>query len=203
VGYAFATTEFLLAVTSIVFAAAWYRHPECNYEKLLAISVAVLAFVELVRRKLRDEPQQERDRKERKSNEDKVAKALSELAKAQQKPAPIPQSAPAPQPAGQFPPEDLETKQFRTILDFRDEIDARLKEYAKLHLVDVTDRSGQQLLDLVPIDKAFSDGIRNYLDTTEDLVHLSEPVAKWAATSGTTFVGVLDMLIKNAKTPAP
>jgi hypothetical protein len=204
-GSVFATVEFLLAAAGIVFAVDWYRYPEHGYDKLLAISVAVLALVDILRRQFKDEPEQEGEKKDRKDFEEKIRKALDTLNEAVRKTAQTAQTAqpvPSITPAVKLPHEDPAGKEFSAILNFREQIDTRLKEYAKLRHVDVTGRSSQELLDLVGMNATFKNGIRDYLDRTTDLIHMSVPMREWAVTNGTTFVGVLDMLIKNAKTPA-
>ncbi|HEX3941504.1 MAG TPA: hypothetical protein VHX11_08485 [Acidobacteriaceae bacterium] len=202
-GFLLSCVEFLLLVLAIALACAWRRYPDRHMDVYLAISVAVVALLDWLRRTFKEEPEQRKDKEKLQGFERDIRTALDDLRrltrKQQEQPRPAPAAAPPPSPSAT----ERAAADFTAILGFRDRINAGIKEIAQAHQIEIAGRNAEELLSVVPMVERFRKGIEDYLKTTSDLTHLDEATREWAMKNGPMFAGTVDMLVRNARTPAP
>jgi len=197
--------RFLLIGAGIVFAVEWWRHPDHHYDILLGISVAVVALVEFLRGLW--ESRRERQTSDRAAGEAKQANAelnakldaalesfQAALSKAQTQ---SPRAATPPAPA-----EDPQAKRFRAIIEQRQQIEKLIRDYAKQTGAD-SSGSAEEVLSRLNMPAPFRNGIMLYLDNTRDLPRQPEAMLEWAAANAHVYIGTLELMMKNARQPAP
>jgi hypothetical protein len=197
-------SEFVLAVLAICVAIVWYLEDH-KTDAALGVVVAVLALLPLVRRKIYEEPEEkslrkaEADFRERQEADSK--RLYDKLVEANEKLRLLTQSASAAaatstavaQPAASTPSPD-----YSRAIDLGGQVTRLLKDYATVKGADATG-TPTDILDRLNISKTLKDGMRNYLQVVADLGHQPAPMIDWAADSGQTYLGILNMLNENAK----
>ncbi|MGH7984168.1 MAG: hypothetical protein ACREFF_13655 [Candidatus Udaeobacter sp.] len=191
----FVILQLILLLAGVGFAVAWAAHPEGHYDIPLAISVALAALLEFVKRLVKEEPEKKAAEKERQRWLD----AINALAAAQKQAQTESTSSPE-RPAKSAPVAEVDP--IAIVVTARQRVESLIREYALATERDSTG-SADSVLARVPMDNAFRDGILLFLNKTDDLAHQPGPIIQWAASNGEKYVELLQFLIGNAKRPAP
>ncbi len=196
--------QVLLLAAGIALGVLWYRHPHEDFDALLGISVAILAALEYIKRKVIDDP-------EMRQLANSIEQQTALLNTIQQKQNQMQAAAGAGSPTSQTAeapttkPVALAKDPIEQAVTIRSEIERRLIQYGKLKKISNLDNVNAldnmralQLLDQLDMPLTFKNGLRDFFTHTADLVHEPIPMIEWAAETGKTLIGFLDMVIKNA-----
>ncbi len=189
------TTEILCAVVAVVFGVLWVRYPNGHhYDALGALFTGITALLEIVRHLFGNEG----------SDIEHLEEALKGTAESLQKLIAAQASGPVPPPqqaAAKISPAKPDPMYAAVAL--RAEIEKRVREYAKLKGIADADvfPDISALLNRIPnMNEVFRQGVHLFLNQTNDLAHVPEAFVVWAASNGKTYVDLLDLVIKNART---
>lgn len=189
--------QLMLLGAGIILAVLWVREPDRHYDAWLGVSVAVLALLEFVKRKV-EEPHDKEKQKE--LIEQAMAKGLTTYDDAKRIAAEQDKLRAAQDARERERPiVDPLVEKYKRIVGFRLSVESKIREYAKLCGIEESAKTPSELLTLLPLDDSWKKGIEYFLKTTDDLGHEAPAMVDWATSNGDVYVRALDLVIGNRK----
>lgn len=189
---------FLLGI-GVVLAVLWVREEQHRYDAWLAASVAILALLEFLKHRI-EKP--ELSPEQLKQMNDLFRKQLESFAQAQRQAAEQERLAKEKNiPVPVQTPKEAQVARFTRIIERRNEVESKMREYAKAKGIKDDGKKAPELLAELHLEPTWDKGVRSYLEITDnkDLPRQPEPMLEWADQEGHKFINVFEILLKNVK----